>query len=652
MKASRTRAFLLGMFLYGAANAQPATIPAMDFSRHPEVYEVALSPSGKHVAIAAPTADGLETQLQVVEIDTGKTQVLRFGKLEHVSNILWANDDRVVLARATNMPLRPRPYSRGQLFSTNLDGDDQEVLFGYFRDQGIRTARHKDQGFADVVKILDQTPGRILVSFDCWNCGEEADTVIYSVDATTGDREEVERIDEPAGLFFDNSGKARIRITRDAQDEPLLAYRPTPASDWQPMPEALAGYVINFGRFDRDDNTFYAAVSDDGEAARMYKLDLAAGTRVALPSEADVSPAYFELAGRNGIPFAVVYNEAKPTVRYIDPASEFAQLHAGLMKSFPGQLVSFNGFSRDNNVVLFMVWSDRQPAAYYVYDRANRNARLIAKSMPWIDPAKMAPVRPVAFESGDGLSIHGLYTAHGSGPKPLIVLPHGGPHGIYDAWGFDADAQFFASRGYGVLQVNYRGSGGRGKNFERMGYREWGGKMQDDIAAGVKWAVANKLADPQRICTYGASYGGYAALMQPIRYPELYRCAIGYVGVYDLQVMKKEGDIDDTRSGRRYLDRVLGTDEAALIANSPARNTQKIKIPVFLAHGSIDRRVPMAQFNALKDAFAANGTKVETMVAEGEGHGFYKPENRAELYRRLEGFLQDHIGQPAPQAGM
>ena len=226
----------------------------------------------------------------------------------------------------------------------------------------------------------------------------------------------------------------------------------------------------------------------------------------------------------------------------------------------------------------------------------------------------------------------------------MVVLPHGGPHGIYDNWGYDSDAQFLASRGYGVLQVNYRGSGGRGRDFIESGYEEWGGKMQDDVADGVKWAIDSKLADANRICTYGASYGGYAALMQPIRYPGMYKCAIGYVGVYDLEVMKTEGDIKDRASGRRYLDRVLGTDEAKLKAWSPAQNVDKIKVPVFLVQGSVDKRVPMEQFNALKDAFKTAGTPIETMVVQGEGHGFYKPENRAELYRRMEAFLSKYIG--------
>lgn len=642
-RSIRRRAVALALLACAALPIHAQTLPAMDFARHAEINEVALSPDGKHVAITAPTADGLETLLQIVEPATGKTQVLRFGKLEHVSDVFWSGAGRVVLARATNRPLRPRPYSRGQLFSTDISGKDQETLFGYFRDQSQSTARHKDNGFAQVVKVLDGEPGKILVSFTCWDCGEDPDTVIYKVDARTGARAEVERIGEPAGLIFDQSGRARIRSTWDDNDEPVLAYRPTASSDWTPLPRSIAGYDIGFGVFNAAGDTLYASISDAGEAYRFFRVNLADGSRTLLSELPDTSPAYYQAAGRNGLPFAIGYDEGKPAIQYVDAASDFAKLHAGLMKSFPGELVRLEDSSTDANIVLFSVASDRNPGDYYVYDRAARKTTLVAKSRPWIDPSKMATSRPIQFQGGQGLTLHGFYTASGAGTRPLIVIPHGGPHGIYDSWGFASDAQFFASRGYGVLQVNFRGSGARGQDFKRLGYREWGGKMQDDIAAGVQWAIDNKLADPARICTYGASYGGYAALMQPIRYPDLYKCAVGYVGVYDLVVMKNTGDIDDTRRDRRYLDRVLGTDQAALVANSPARNVDKLKVPVFLAQGAIDQRVPMAQFKALRNALAASGTEVETMVAPGEGHGFYKAETRADLYQRVEKFLQANL---------
>ena len=621
----------------------------MDFSRHAEVNEVSMSPDGKYLALAVPAEDGNETQVQILPLHAdGQHQILRFGKREHVTNIVWSDTDQLVVSRATMDPLKARPRSTGELFSSNVIGKQQRVLFAYIGGTGARGGRHRDQGFAEVMKVLDSEPGKVLVDFTAWpqSRGDETRTTsIYKVDTRTGNRQEQEQTRETAYFMFDHAGRARLKQTDDANDNPVLEYRPGAANDWQRVPRTLAGYSMSLLHVAADNNTAYASITDRGEPTQLYKLDLAKGTRVRLAGRDDQSIARVLYAGHDGAPFGVIYDEGKPSVEYLDPASEWASLHAGLMKALPGQMVSFTDWTRDNQKLLFMAWSDREPGAYYLFDRATKKIQLVKSLHPWLTQDKLSPSKPVSFKTRDGLVLNGFYTAPAQGgTRPLIVMPHGGPHGIYDSWGYDPDAQFLASRGYGVLQVNYRGSGGRGKDFIERGYLEWGGKMQDDLADGVQWAVDAKVADPKRICTFGASYGGYAALMQTIRYPDLYKCAIGYVGVYDLDVFKQEGDIKDRASGRRYLDRVLGTDPEQLAAWSPARNVDKIKVPVFLAQGAIDQRVPMDQFNALNNAFKKAGVPVETMVAAGEGHGFYKPENRAELYRRIEAFLAKHIG--------
>lgn len=644
---ARTWAALL---LVPFAGAQAQGLTAQDFSKRAEITEVSMSPDGKYVAMAVPTPDGMETQLQIVPLDgSGQAQALRFGRQHHVTDIVWGADDQVVVARAEMEPLKAQPLSYGELMSSDVKGKNQRTLFAYVPDNGNRTGRRKDWGAATVVKVLDDEPGKVLVDFTAWpesRGDEELTTSIYKVDTRTGIRQEIEQVKETAIFEFDHSGRARFKITSDGNDNPVMMYRPGAGTAWQPVPKSMAGYSLDLKYVEKDDNTAYAVIVDKGEPGQLYKLDLAKGTRVRLAGRDDQEISRILYAGHDGAPFGVIFDSAKPSIQYLDPSSDWAKLHSGLLKAFAGQMVSFVDWTRDDNKVLFLAWSDRNPGAYYVLDRsAGNKVQLVSEVMPWIKAPALAPSMPITFKTRDGVTMYGLYTAPaGGGARPMVVMPHGGPHGPYDSWGFDSDAQFLASRGYGVLQVNYRGSGGRGRDFEESGYGEWGGKMQDDVADGVKWAIDNKLADAKRICTYGASYGGYAALMQPIRYPDMYKCAIGYVGVYDLHVMKKEGDIKDRASGRRYLDRVLGTDDAKLNAWSPARNVDKIKVPVFLVQGSVDKRVPMDQFNALKDAFKAAGTPVETMVAQGEGHGFYKPENRAELYRRMDAFLSKYIG--------
>ncbi len=642
--SSAMAALLVSAFAPAAAQAPTH----MDFARYAEGNDVSLSPDGKYVAMAIPSADGMETQLHVVPLDgKGSVQALRFGRQQHVTGVTWSDTAQLVVARAQMEPLRAQPYSYGELMSTGIDGKTQETLFAYIRDDGGRAGRRKDECFASIAMVLEKEPGNILVECDTWGrtLGDKGSTAVYKVNTRTGNRREVERNAETSSFGYDHSGVPRLRVTRDDVDNPVLAYRARPDSAWSPVPKSLAGYDMALLRVEQDDNTAYALIADTDEPAQLYKVDLAAGSRKLLAGRADMEIARVMYAGTNGAPYGVSFDAGKPSVGYLDTASTWAKLHAGLMKAFPGNMVTILDYTRDDSKVLFYVHGDRNPGAYYVIDRGTNAVQLINQVRPWIKPGSLAPTTPISFTTRDGLTLHGFYTGPATaGAKPLVVMPHGGPHGPYDSWGYDRDAQFLASRGYGVLQVNYRGSGGRGRKFQESGYRQWGGTMQDDLADGVQWAVSNKVADPNRICTYGASYGGYAALMQPIRYPELYKCAIGYVGVYDLQVMKKKGDIPRDQSGKRYLQRVLGEDEAQLRAWSPAQNVDKVKVPVLLVQGAIDQRVPMAQFNALKDAFSAAGVPVETMVVQGEGHGFYKPENTAALYKRMEAFLAKHIG--------
>lgn len=631
--------------LHGVASAQ--AVSADDFSKRPEAWETSLSPTGSYAALAVPTPDGMETQLQIVELATGKTQVLRFGRQQHVTDIVWTADEQLVVSRAKLEPLKARPTTIGELITTDVRGKNQDVLFGYIPDDGTKRGRRKDEGWSVIAKVLNNEPGEALVDFTCWNCGEEPDTVIFKVDTRTGVRKEVERGGKLAWYGFDQTGTARIRTTYDDNDEPVLEYRKHGDPKWLPLPKSIAGRAISNMRFTPDNNTFYALISDDLEPRQAFKVDLAAGTRTRLAGKPDVAVSGFMYGGMDGKPFAVTFDADRPSLEYIDPSSEWASLHAALMAAFPGQMVSFNSFSRDSNKVMFSVWADRNIGSYFVYDRTTRKSLKIIDYKPWLKPDAMARTRPIEFAARDGQKLFGFYTAHGTEPKPLVVMPHGGPIGPYDSWQFNDDVQFLASRGYGVLQINFRGSGGRGEAFERAGWKQWGGTIQNDITDGVEWAVRNKLVDGSRICIYGASFGGYSALMQPILHPDTYKCAIGYVGVYNLPLMKRDLARTSSTRGVRVNDRVHGSDPKMLAEWSPSLRAGEIKIPVLLVHGGDDKTAAMTQFTAMEAALKQAGNPPETLLAPDEGHGFVKPENRAELYRRMEAFLNKHIGPTA-----
>ncbi|MGH8403625.1 MAG: alpha/beta hydrolase family protein, partial [Gammaproteobacteria bacterium] len=285
---------------------------------------------------------------------------------------------------------------------------------------------------------------------------------------------------------------------------------------------------------------------------------------------------------------AVMTMPGLPALHILDSDAPKAGDLASLYAAFPDQMVEITSNTRDGSEMVIYVHSDRNPGSYYLFNAKDSKVSLLFNALPGIDPQSMASMRPVTFKARDGVVLHGYLTLPpGSNGKnlPLIINPHGGPHGIRDEWGWDPEAQFFASRGYAWLQVNYRGSGGYGMKFQDMGYRHWGTTMQDDLADAVHWAIQQGYADPNRICIYGASYGGYAALENVIRYPDLYKCAVGYVGVYDLTLMAHHGDTHHFASGQRYIDVVLGDDDAELEKYSPAYNADKINVPLFLVYG-------------------------------------------------------------------
>jgi dipeptidyl aminopeptidase/acylaminoacyl peptidase len=275
-----------------------------------------------------------------------------------------------------------------------------------------------------------------------------------------------------------------------------------------------------------------------------------------------------------------------------------------------------------------------------------KKADFLLASRDWFDPEAMHPATPVSFKARDGLVIHGYLTrpkGSATGRLPMVVMPHGGPFGIRDYWRFDDDAQLLASAGYAVLQVNFRGSGGYGRAFEHAGARQWGKAMQDDITDATRWAVAEGHADGSKICLYGASYGAYASLMGVAKEPDLYRCAAGYVGAYDLPTMHTDGDIQERASGETYIEEWIGP-RAEVAAVSPTRMADRIKVPVFMAAGGEDRRTPIQHTKMMEQALIKAGKPVETLYYATEGHGFYRPEHQREYYTRLLAFFSRHLG--------
>jgi len=300
-----------------------------------------------------------------------------------------------------------------------------------------------------------------------------------------------------------------------------------------------------------------------------------------------------------------------------------------------------------------LVGNERTPGKYYLYDAVLQQVDVIVARAPWIDPKQMGTVKAIHYKARDGLEISGyLTTPNGKEAKklPLIVYPHGGPYAVRDTAGWDADAQFLASRGYAVLQMNFRGSGGYGSTFREAGNREWGGKMQDDVTDAVQWAVTSGVADANRVCLLGASYGGYVALMGAVTTPELYKCAVSISGVTDLETMFQPRIVgtsifrDRTPEELTFISKVVGDkrDSAYLRERSPVANAAKIRAPIFIAHGEQDLIVPFGNATQMRDALVQAHKTVEFFSRPDEEHGFAQEANQIALLTQIEQFLQKY----------
>lgn len=625
---------VLMLAVLAALDGSSKAIPIEDFFRDPEFKQVTLSPRGDYFTVAVPKGD--RTYLVVMRTRDKKiVSSWDFGSNRHAENVRWVGDERffVTVTRKTGAFDVPVVDSF-DVYASNVDGKRRRQI--------------PDANKYQFVSLLPGDPDHVLVqrSIDS--------AFLFKLNVWNGETIVVANAPVRRGSFVvDFDGRPRYVIGSEADNSTVILRRE--GDGWKEVQRAPFGQDVRMPLgFAPDGKRVYFSESAKGEPPAIVLIDPESGAKQEVLPAKRVEPAGFLRSADDRHLLAVLYEDGLPAYEWVDPAHPESKVYAGLINAFPHHAVHFAGVSRDGRTILLRVFSDRDPGSYYLFDRDSGKATFLLAARPWIKPERMARMAPIEFQARDGTLIHGyLSIPEGSDGRnlPLILHPHGGPHGIRDRWGFDPIVQFLASRGYAVLQVNFRGSGGYGMGFLRQGFRHWGTRMIDDMNDGVRWAIAQGIADPNRICSFGASYGGYAALQVVVREPELYRCAIGYVGVYSLPLMFRDGDIPQSEEGRSYLRSVLPEDRAEQERQSPAYNVDRIRVPVMLVHGAKDQRVPMSQFRALKEALSKAGRPPEReVVAPKEGHGFYDLENNKKLYAELEAFLARHIGKSGTTA--
>lgn len=641
------RGLLCILAILAAAGAAAAPIPVADFAKAASVEDMKMSPDGKYLAVVVPQGD-YETSLITLDAATLKpVGGLRSAQNKLVGDFWWVSNERLVIAVAEKFGGLDEPQLIGHLVGVNVDGKNPVRIYGAAGEiqAGTRIkTRADDTDFASMVDPLPDDPRHAVIAI--WPLSQEVPyTELHRIDVKSGSRTKLARAPlRGADFLVNRKGEPRLAWGTTTEGWQQL-YRRTEGDEWLLVNDEQQSGIEMIPLAPADKDGAYLWVRPASGGGRVVQWAPDEGEIKVLHEASTAEPDGILTSADRARVLAVVRNEERKSLDLIERDSVEGHSLALLSKSFPGQLVLPISWSSDAKQLLFQVSSDRNSGEYYLFDTATGKARFLLARDEWLDPEQMQARTPIQLNARDGLVLHGYLTAPAQtekGAAPLVVVPHGGPHGIRDDWSFDVWSQLLASRGYAVLQVNFRGSGGYGQEFQSAGHRQWGGAMINDLIDATRWAVAQGHADEKRICIFGASYGGYAALMSAAREPDLFRCAISYAGLSDLQLMYDRGDIQQSSYGESYLKRVIGDDDAELTDYSPLTHVGRIKAAVMLAHGGDDRRVPQAHAERMREALEEQGQDVEWLAYPNEGHGYYQQAHRAEFYERLLAFLATH----------
>jgi len=627
--------------------------PAEIFSRSAEFSNVKISPGGDYLSTIT-TKDGKQV-LMILDAKTRKPlHSVYFSTNAQVGDYQWVNDERVVLQKEYLKGWQDHPLYYGELMAVNADGSKPVYLFGY-NQQGQQTGSRikKNTPIRATAYILDPMPENkryMLVKALPWGSGgsNTAENLqqVYRVDVYKGKRKKLATSPiSYANFLTDDEGEVRfVSGTKDYINSRLFYREDHLWVDTDKLQLNLEQMrPIAFGD---DKDSVYVIGSEPGKNKGIYLVNIKTGTKTLISRDDEVDPYNVWINQNNKKLYAVEFENGYPSYEFVDKQDARAKLIKQLLASLPGHQIHLVSETTDANQFIIMAFNDRNPGDYYLFNTETMKLEYLVSQKNWFDPELMAEVKPISFTSRDGKKIHGYLTLPNNIEAknlPLVVNPHGGPHGPRDWWGFDAQNQLIASQGAAVLQINFRGSGGYGKDFEVLGHQKWGTDIQYDIIDGTKYVIEQGFVDKDRICIAGGSFGGYSALMAPTLAPDMFKCAIGFAGVYDLPLMFKKGDVQSRRAGERYLEQVLGEDPKVLKSMSPTHNVDKLKTKILLVHGGDDERAPIEQFEALEDALKEHSYPYQKLVMDDEGHGFYNDEHQAKYYGEMLSFLKENL---------
>ncbi len=604
---------------------KPPKIALEDFFKNPERASFQISPDGNIISYTAPWESRMNIFIQKIGEDSVKQ--ITFEKDRDIARYFWANGNRILYLKDEG---GNEDY---KLFGVDINGENAMCLTCF---PGVRTT---------IIDDLKDIPDEIIIGLNKRN-PQVFDP--YRLNIVSGKLTMLaENPGTIVGWLTDHEGKLRVAFEITDGVNQTILFRDNENEDFKPI--LTTTWKENFSPqfFTFDNKQLYVSSNIGRDKNEIVIFDPKSGKEVKnlyRNNEVDVDGLTY--SQKRKVITAAFYTTDKDQYHFFDDQAK--DHYEFLQSKLPGYEIAITFSDTAETKFIVRTYSDRSRGAYYLFDAESKEVTKIADISPWLNEDQLAPMQPITYVTRDSLTIHGYLTlpkGYKAKKLPVVMFPHGGPW-ARDYWGFDPEVQFLANRGYAVLQMNFRGSTGYGKEFWLKSVRQWGRAMQNDISDGVQWLINKGIADPKRIAIYGGSYGGYAVLAGLTLTPELYACGVDYVGVSNMFTFMNTIPPYWEPMRQQFYELVGNPveDSLWLAEVSPVFHADKIVAPLFIAQGANDPRVNKAESDQMVEALKARGITVEYMVKDNEGHGFRNEENRFDFYRAMERFLAQHIG--------
>lgn len=638
---------LLTFTLLCITSIQAKNIPISEFNKMPMVAQPSVSPDGKNIATIVNSED--KTQVAIIPFnDPSKMSIIVAlgGDKFRIDSIDWANNERILITVSQPFKAYGLQLRTSHIYSASLDGKD--VIELKKRLHRKATAEEFYRNSPNLLSLLKDEPNHILVTIN--DIRDNNYSSVFKVDIRDSSYEKY----LPNGKLItswnvDSKGQVLMAYGTDEDtttDKRYFYTRKGNESDWElvKVTESYASETFSPRLFEPKTNSVIVVSDYKLGKDALWRYSISSGEYTLLgeaPDGFDIEDAIIveESGERKVVGFSYVDDFLK-RIYFADDSQSLNQQIADLFLK-NGLQASLFHWNSDKTRYIISAVSDTNPTQYFLFDRKNPKLTPWYGTFPSLAKYELSSVLRIEFQARDGMTLFGYLTLpKGVKNPPLVVHPHGGPYGIRDTQYFNPFVQLFASRGYAVLQVNYRGSGGYGNRYHTNGYEQWGKKMQTDLEDGVLWVKEKGFANTQRSCIAGASYGGYAALAAGYQTPDLFKCIVSIAGVGDMSEQVKMWRKKRLRS---YIQNAVNPNDENLQGISPQFHADKFKAPVLLIHGQMDTRVSYRQSEKMYEALQAAGKDVDYKLFKFGTHYLNDAVNRREAMGLMIEFIDKHL---------